>query len=83
MKELEKLLTSLIRRGRNPYGEEANDLNIEDGVISIVPEDFFADTIKLNLRSIVGLESGLWQFVCKNKLLSDKVDMQDYIEDSF
>ena len=68
MKELETLLASLVKRGRRPCGEEIIDLNIEDGIISMLPEDFFADSIKLNLRSIVSLESGLWQFVCKNNL---------------
>lgn len=83
MQELETLLKSLVHRGRKPCGEEIIDLNIEDGVISMLSEDFFADNIKLNLRSIVSLESGLWQFVCSQKLLSDKVDMKDYIEDSY
>lgn len=83
MQELETLLKSLVHRGRKPCGEEIFDLNIEDGVISMFPEDFFADNIKLNLRSIVSLESGLWQFVCSQKLFSDKVDMKDYIENSY
>lgn len=68
MQELETLLKSLVHRGRKPCGEEIFDLNIENGVISMFPEDFFADNIKLNLRSIVSLESGLWQFVCDNEL---------------
>lgn len=83
MQELETLLKSLVHRGRKPCGEEIFDLNIEDGVISMFPEDFFSDSIKLNLRSIVSLESGLWQFVCSQKLFSDKVDMKDYIENSY
>lgn len=72
MKELETLLKSLAYRGRKPYGEEIFDLNIENGVISMFPENFFADNIKLNLRSIVSLESGLWQFVVENRLYKRK-----------
>gem|GEM_PF-3333858 len=34
-------------------------------------------------RSLVSIESELWQFVCQNKLLSEEVDLQDYIEDSY
>lgn len=83
MQELETLLKSLVHRGRRPCGEGVIDLYIEDGVISILLENFFADNIKLNLRSIVSLESGLWQFVCSQKLFSDKVDMKDYIENSY
>ena len=77
MQELETLLKSLVHRGRKPCGEEIFDLNIENGVISMFPEDFFADNIKLNLRSIVSLESGLWQFVCRNKLYKKQENFRE------
>lgn len=68
MQELETLLKSLVHKGRKPCGKEVLDLSIEDGIVSILLEDFFADNIKLNLRSIVSLNSGLWQFVCDKQL---------------
>ena len=83
MKELEKLLNSLIQRGWMPFWKDVNDVVIDNNIIKISREDFFEDGSEVSLRDIVSLESGLWQFVCKNKLLSDKVDMQDYIEDSY
>ena len=83
MKELETLLNSLIKRGWMPFWKEANYVEIRNKVITISREDFFEDGSEASLRDIVSLESGIWQFVCQNKLLSDKVDLQDYIEDSF
>lgn len=83
MKELENLLNSLIGRGWHPFWKEVLNVEIDDNVISISREDFFEDGTNVSIRDIVSLESGLWQFVCKNKFLSDKVDMQDYIEDSY
>ena len=43
-------------------------MGIDDNVISISREDFFEDGTDVSIRDIVSLDSGLWQFVCKNKL---------------
>ena len=90
MKELENLLNKLIEEGRKPFWIELKiKIKIHEWVW------FYDDkTIQLEfdcgnmgkyirLRQIVSAESWLWQFVCKNKLLSDKVDLQDYFEDSY
>ena len=94
MKELENLLNSIIDRGWEPWGIEWDDIellsldmNSKNIYIwfmdySILGEWSYNQKIKA-FRELVSLESWLWQFVCKNKLLSDKVDMQDYIEDSY
>ena len=68
MQELEKLLNSLIQRGRMPFWKEANYVEIRNKVITISREDFFEDGSEASLRDITCLESELWQFVCKNKL---------------
>ena len=83
MQELETLLKSLVQRGRMPFWKEVNNVEIDNNVISISREDFFEDGTDVSIRDIVSLESGIWQFVCQNKLLSDKVDLQDYLEDSY
>ena len=75
MEELEKLLNSLIQRGRKPFWIELKTkIKIHEWV------RFYDDkTIQLEfdcgnmgkyirLRQIVSAESWLWQFVCKNKL---------------
>lgn len=86
MKELETLLNSLIQRGWKPWGKEYTTIDvIQDGreeclMFRNVPK---SQMQAYTFRSLVSIESGFWQFVCQNKLLSDKVDLQDYIEDSF
>lgn len=84
MKEIEKLLNSLIQRGWRPWGKYDKILNVSkyNGWLMRLVQSNNA-WMYVHIRSIVSLESWLWQFVCKNKLLSDKVDLQDYLEDSF
>lgn len=71
MKELENLLNSLIWRGWKPFGEEALRIDVENNAIIIIPDDFFADDKKVSIRDISSLDSGLWQFVCENRLQKD------------
>ena len=86
MQELEKILNSLIQRGWKPWGKEYTTIDvIQDGreeclMFRNVPK---SQMQAYTFRSLVSIESGFWQFVCQNKLLSEKVDLQDYIEDSF
>ena len=68
MKELENLLNSLIHRWRKPFWEEVMRIDVENNAIIIIPDDFFADDKKVSIRDISSLGSGLWQFVCRNKL---------------
>lgn len=94
MKELENLLLSILERGWSPFGIDWDTiaylgLDIKKMNIHLrytfIDEE--GDEVSLpfvkSIRDLVSLESGFWQFVCKNKLISDKVDMQDYIEDSY
>ena len=89
MQELETLLASLYKRGWKPKDREIISIKIDQEftksegrtILHCNCKDwswFYAD-----LRWLVSLESGLWEFVCSQKLLSDKVDMKDYIEDSY
>ena len=90
MKELENLLNSLIKRGWKPFWIELKTkIKIHEWV------RFYDDkTIQLEfdcgnmgkyirLRQIVSAESWLWQFICQNKILSDKVVLQAYLDDSY
>ena len=67
MQELENLLISLIKRGRKPWGLKYFIEVFVSGVeVSFVTKkNLFSNS---NLRSIVSLESGLWQFVCERQL---------------
>ena len=86
MQELEKILNSMIKRWWKPWGKDYTAIDvIQDGREECL---MFRDVPKRQMkayifRSLVSIESGLWQFVCQNKLLSDKVDLQDYLEDSY
>lgn len=79
MKELENLLTSLIQRGRKPWGIDPENielfnLDLRRKNIHIwymdysTPEEEIYDQEFKTFRELVSLESGLWQFVCGNKL---------------
>lgn len=92
MQELESLLNSLIQRGWKPFeNSNLNHCNSDGKFIYFytirIPnkpiESLVYESLAVPLRLITTIESGLWKFVCQNKLLSDKVDLQDYIEDSF
>lgn len=68
MQKLENLLNYLIQRGRMPFWKETNFMEIDNNIVTIIREDFFADDTNVSIRDITSLDSGLWQFVCKNKL---------------
>ena len=77
MKELETLLNSLIQRGWKPFGEEAIRIDVENNAIIITPDDFFSDDKKVSIRDISSLGSGLWQFVCRNKLYKKQENFRE------
>ena len=68
--KLEELLRELIKRGREPRGEKYSHLNCDPKRkhrhIMLVGDDI--PVFSYSLRQLVSLESGLWQFVCGNKL---------------
>ena len=72
MKELENLLNSLIKIGWKPWGKSVNrvlyihskSMLIYLNVINEPKRQIKQDS----LRELVSLESGLWQFVCRNRL---------------
>jgi len=74
MQELETLLASLYKRGRKPKDREIISIKFDQEftksegrtILHCNCKDwswFYAD-----LRWLVSLESGLWQFVCDNEL---------------
>ena len=71
MQELEKVLNSMIKKWWKPWGKEYTAIDIiQDGREECL---MFWDVPKRQMqaytfRSLVSIEIGLWQFVCKNKL---------------
>ena len=71
--KLEELLRELIKRGREPRGKKYSHLNCDPKRkhrhIMLVGDDI--PVFSYSLRQLVSLESGLWQFVCENRLQKD------------
>lgn len=75
MKELENLLNSLIQRGWKPAGFQGkSEIKISEDwdVVLYMDTDDATVVVKVKLRNLVSLESGLWQFVCENWLRKDQ-----------
>ena len=71
MQELETLLNSLIQRGWKPggfQGESEIKISEYQGIVIYMKTEDAVLGVKTKLRNLVSLESGLWQFVCRNKL---------------
>jgi len=74
MKELENLLTSLVQRGWKPKDREVVSIKLDQEFTKSEGKTVFYCSCKdwfwfyADLRWIVSLESGLWQFVCINDL---------------
>lgn len=71
MQELEKLLNSLIQRGWKPAnfpGKSEIKISEDGDVVLYMNTEDVTLAVKVKLRNLISLESGLWQFVCKNKL---------------
>lgn len=67
MQELETLLTSLVQRGWEPWNRKADFCEYRFWKIRFIKES--GEIVGIyTLRSLVSLESGLWQFVVKNNL---------------
>ena len=69
MEELETLLNSLIQRGWKPWGEKSKKIIIRASRIFVYNSEWYINPEGKHIRSIVSLESGLWQFVCDRSLL--------------
>lgn len=69
MQELENLLNSLIKRGWKPWGEKSKKIIIRASRIFVYNSEWYINPEGKHIRSIVSLESGLWQFVCDRSLL--------------
>ena len=70
MKELEILLTSLVQRGWKPFWKE-RCFKVERVDKNTYEVDCGNIWYRCSLRDLVSLESGLWQFVCENRLQKD------------
>ena len=68
MKELENLLTSLIQRGRKPWGlRYFAEVMVFKTYIDFITKKWASSPT--SLRELVSLESWLWNFLCDNKLI--------------
>lgn len=78
MKELENLLTSLVQRGWKPKDRDVVSIKLDQEFTKSEGKTVFYCSCKdwfwfyADLRWIVSLESGLWQFVCENLLRKDQ-----------
>ena len=71
MQELENLFNSLIQRGWKPAnfpGKSEIKISEDGDVVLYMNAEDVTLAVKVKLRNLISLESGLWQFVCKNKL---------------
>ena len=71
MQELENLLNSLIKRGWKPAwfpGESEIKISEDWDVVLYMNAEDVTLAVKVKLRNLVSIESGLWQFVCANAL---------------
>lgn len=80
--KLETLLNSLIARGRSPRNKEKVALiSMVGEQLRLLEADWSIYTpYSPRLRELVSLESGLWQFVVKNKLYKDNNDIYPHID---
>ena len=68
MKELENLLTSLVHRGRKPWGlRYFAEVMVFKTYIDFITKKWASSPT--SLRELVSLESWLWQFVCSHLLI--------------
>ena len=78
MQELETLLNSLVQRGRKPKDREVVLIQLDQEFTKSEWKTVFYCSCKdwfwfyADLRWLVSLESGLWQFVCENWLRKDQ-----------
>ena len=71
MQELETLLNSLIKRGWKPWGEKSKKIIIRASRIFVYNSEWYINPEGKHIRSIVSLESGIWQFCIEQKLCRD------------
>lgn len=71
MQELETLVNSLIQRGWEPWNRKADFCEYRFWKIRFIKES--GEIVGIyTLRSLVSLESGLWQFVCEKQLCGNE-----------
>ena len=75
MKELEKLLNSLIQRGWKPWGEKSKKIIIRASRIFVYNSEWYVNPEGKHIRELVSLESWLWQFVCENKMCKNQTSV--------
>ena len=74
MQELEKLLKSLIQRGWKPWNRKTDFCEYKFWKIRFMKES--GEIVGLyTIRSLVSIESWLWQFVCENKMCKNQTNI--------
>ena len=78
MQELENLLTSLIQRGRKPWGlGYFAEVMVFKTDIDFITKKWASSPT--SLRELVSLESWLWQFACENEFIKNTEALPDTI----
>ena len=67
MQELETLLNSLLERGRKPRWNSYDGFKVSSWELCLIYKWHCSNPLE-NLRELVSIDSGIWQFVCKNNL---------------
>jgi hypothetical protein len=69
---MEELLNKLIEKGWKPFGHEYVSVEHLEELVRFYYED--KKSCIETLRTITCKESGLWQFVCENKMVRIETD---------
>lgn len=83
--DLEQLLNSLIKRWRVPFGDEKihsfEIIYVTWKIRNIIAKRWrWQVNMHYSIRDLVSKSSGLWQFVCENKLLAKWIlDLPDVL----
>ena len=77
--KLEQLLNTLIERGWKPFWKSNRwNVTIDDTIKTKSPFfDFDYHNMSVSTRELISKESGLWQFVCENKMIELETDSWD------
>lgn len=78
MKELENLLNKLIEKGWKPFELDWITNAVYD-CWKIVFRQKGKHSFSYSIREMVSLESGLWQFICDNKLYNRTYNFRENV----
>lgn len=81
MKNLEQILTELVKRWRQPWGKfvvKRLVASAENGVIIHTNDS----ALSYSIRDLVSSDSWLWKFICQKKLYKEQDTMREFVSKS-